>query len=357
MHERRRSLRKTGSKRRTFPDTPNVLVMETGLIGELLAITPALRAFRKAYPRSRVTVMVDPESAQALVGNPNVDRLLPLERKLRTGALRLTMLSTWIHAQRFDLALVFHSSFSSALMTAMGRVPRRAGLSFGGRGLLLTDAAPRDPSDCDVDEHLKVLSLLGIEPDGRELELRLTDDERARGRAILGAEEGAVAALHPGSRGEKQRWPVERFAELGVRLRDELGMRPVYLVDSGEGDIGFSIADWWRDRGKGEPAVEAPGSVRALAGAFAAVVVVVASGIDRARVAAAVGVPSVLIPGPAPAARRRPPGDRHAAVAGDAPRRTCGSPTRDPASLECMEDVSVDTVFEAVSRLVGGGAS
>lgn len=349
-------MRKTKSRRTPLPESPNVLVVATGAPGELLATTPALRAFRKAYPKSRVTAMVCPESAPVLVGNPNVDRLLPLDRKRRSGALGLAVLSTWIRAQHFDLALVYHTSFQSALTAAMGWIPRRAGLSNRGRGFLLTDAATGDGVAYEIGEHLKVPALLGVEPDGLEMELRLTDDERAEGRSLLGESGGRVAAICPGADTEIGRWPAERFAELGARLSSEHGITPVYIMGPHEIELGEAVAAWWRARDLAEPATAVTDNVRTLAGAFVAADIVVANGDGPVHFAAAVGAPSVFVYGPTPVERRHPPGDRHRAVAGDVACRPCDSPTCGAPSLACMEAVSVESVLAAAVGLLDKGA-
>lgn len=144
-----------------------MVVIETGCVDDLPVVAPALRALKSARPESRVTVITRPGSAPALAGSPSVDRMLPLPDRERAGALGLFRLATWIRAQRFDAALVFDTSFRSALLAWLGGVPIRAGLACGRQGVLLTHRARRDPSACGVDERLRVLALLGIPSDGR----------------------------------------------------------------------------------------------------------------------------------------------------------------------------------------------
>ncbi len=68
--------------------------------------------------------------------------------------------------------------------------------------------------------------VLGIEADGRELDLFLTDEERAEAGELLDAALGGetdrltLVGLHPGASREIRRWPAERFAELGSRILD-----------------------------------------------------------------------------------------------------------------------------------------
>lgn len=345
------------SSRTELPDAPNVLVIETGLKGELLVITPALRAIRTAYPGARITVAVTPGSAPVLVGNPNVDRLLALSKRERAGFFGLLRVASWIRAKRFDVAFVLHTSFRSALAAAMGAVPVRAGLSSEGRGFLLTHRTPRDRAAYEVDEHLKVLDLLDVPSAGRELELHLTEEERDAGRSLLagGADEGPLVVLHPGASREIRRWPAERFAELGAMLSSQEGAAVVFAFGPRERALAERVERWSADEGLPKPVTVFPETVRILGAVFERALVVVTNNTGPMHVAAAVGVPGVFIHGPTPVARWQPPGGGFAAVfARGAPCRPCDSPTCRADSLVCMESVTVEEVYAAVRGLLGG---
>lgn len=339
--------------RPALPDAPNVLVIETGLIGELLVVTPALRAFRKAVPGARVTVLVSPGSAPLLVGNQAVDRLLPMPKERRSGFARLLVLSAWIRAQRFDAALVYHTSFRSALLAAMAGVPIRAGLASEGRGFLLTHKAARDRAAYEVDEHLKVLGLLGVPADGPAMDLPLLPEEREEAARLLLDIRSAsrVVGLHPGASAAFRRWPAERFAELGARLREH-GAQPVYVFGPKEDALAEAVLSWWRLRSLPVPIVVKPRTVRILGALFERVDAVVTNNTGPMHVAAAVGVPGVFIHGPTPIARWQPPGDRWAAVfAEDVACRPCDSPACRMDRFHCVDAVTVDQVYDALARV------
>ena len=346
-----------------IPEAPEVLVIETGLLGELLVITPALRAAKKAWPGSKVTVVVSPGSAPVLVGNPNVDRLLPLSKRERSGLLGVMRLSSWIRAKRFDVALVFHTSFRSALSAFLGAVPVRAGLSCEGRGLLLTHKVPRDRSAYEVDEHLRVLGLLGVESAGRELELHITAEERAEAEALVGdIWERPFVCLHPGASREIRRWPAEQFAELGRDLTGDPGVDVVFAFGPGESELADRVERSYASAGsakrprESEPRLCYPSTPRVLGALFERAAAVVTNNTGPMHVAAAVGAPGVFIHGPTPVRRWHPSGDRYVAVfAADVACRPCDSPTCSAGSLLCMEAVSVERVREAVERLLAVG--
>lgn len=336
-----------------LPDAPNVLVIETGLIGELLVVTPALRAFRRAYAGARVTVLVSPGSASILVGNPAVNRLLPMPKEQRSGFARLLRLSAWIRAERFDAALVFHTSFRSALLAALAGVPIRAGLASEGRGFLLTNKARRDRAAYEVDEHLKVLGLLGVPADGRAMELPLLPEEREEAARLLhGLPPGSrVVGLHPGASREIRRWPAERFAELGAGLR-ESGIEPVYVFGPKEKPLADAVDSRWRARGLPAPRSVAPRTVRVLGALFERMDAVVTNNTGPMHVAAAVGAPGVFIHGPTPVGRWQPPGEIWVPVyASDVPCRPCDLPRCGKGRLLCMEAVTVEHVRGALTGL------
>ena len=338
-----------------LPESPKVLVIETGLVGELLVVTPTLRAVKRAYPGASITVMVSPGSAPILVGNPAVKRLLPLRKEERTG-MGLFRVASWVRSERFDAILVLHTSFRSAMLAALGRGRIRAGLSCEGRGWLLNRRTPRDRSAYEVDEHLRVAGLLGVTPDGRELDLFLTDEERAEAERILVPVTPTgvlpLVGLHPGASREIRRWPAERFAELGHRANEAGLARPFYVVGPRERDLGARVRAWYEQAGHPEPAIIEPASVRMLGALLERADAVVTNNTGPMHVAAAVGVPGVFIHGPTPVDRWHPPAPANEAVFGDVSCRPCDSPRCRMDGLLCMEALTVDTVYDALTRVV-----
>lgn len=340
-----------------LPERPRILIMETGLIGELLAITPVLRAIGKRWPEAEVTVMVRPGSAPVLVGSPYVTKLLPLISKERKGFLGVMRLASWVRSRDFDAALVLHTSFRSALITLMGVVPVRAGLSCESRGFMLTHKKQRDRAAYEVDEHLAVAALLGIDDDGRSLDLFLTEGERRSGRTLINTlrPSGRLVGLHPGASRDIRRWPVRSFVELGARLADA-GVTPVYFFGPREEDLAGAVDLLFEDRGLVRPAMRRPGNIRMLGAAFELMDAVVTNNTGPMHVAAAVGTRGVFIHGPTPVGRWHPPGDDFVAIYGDGVAcRPCDSPACARGRLLCMEAVSVESVFDAVMGLLGDG--
>ncbi len=334
-----------------LPDRPKLLVMETGPIGELMVITPALRAIGKAFPSAEVTVMVRPDSALVLVGSPYVKKLLPVVSRERKGVLGVMRLASWVRSQDFDAVLVLHTAFRSALIALMGAAPVRVGLSSEGRGFLLSHKRPCDRTAYEVDEHLAVLELVGIPADGQELEIFLTEEERRSARRSVGAtaEHGRLVGLHPGASHANRRWPLRLFVELAARLERDAGATPVFFFGPREEDLAHGVTELRERDGKDLPVMLRPGNIRLLAAAFELMDVVVTNNTGPMHVAAAVRTPGVFINGPTPVERWHPPGLLNTPVfSRDVECRPCDLSHCKFDRLACMEDVSVDSVLEAV---------
>jgi len=328
-----------------LPDRPKLLVMETGPIGELMVITPALRAIGKAFPSADVTVMVRPDSALVLVGSPYVKKLLPVVSRERKGFLGVMQLASWVRSQDFDAVLVLHTAFRSALIALMGAAPVRVGLSSEGRGFLL------DRTAYEVDEHLAVLELVGIPADGQELEIFLTEEERRSARRLISAtpEQGRLVGLHPGASHANRRWPLRLFVELAARLERDAGVTPVFFFGPREEDLAHGVTELRERDGKNLPVMLRPGNIRLLAAAFELMDVVVTNNTGPMHIAAAVGTPGVFISGPTSVERWHPPGLLNTPVfSAGVECRPCDQPRCKLDRLACMEDVSVDSVLAAV---------
>ncbi len=59
------------------PDPKNILVIRPGAFGDLIQLTPALRALDRKYPNAHLSVSVNPKFREVLLGLPYIDGLVP----------------------------------------------------------------------------------------------------------------------------------------------------------------------------------------------------------------------------------------------------------------------------------------
>ena len=93
--------------------TETILVVRLGAMGDIVHALPAVASLKKSFPERRLIWVVKPRWAPLLVGNPNIDELLPLPggglRLLAQGRKRLRGI-------RPVLAIDFQGLLQSALL-------------------------------------------------------------------------------------------------------------------------------------------------------------------------------------------------------------------------------------------------
>ena len=243
-----------------------ILVVKLADIGDLLTVTPALRAIRELHPGVTVDLLSTPHSADVIRGLTSIDHLVLFQKRLfdSTRALirprslaEAVRLGVRLRGARYDSVLVCHhlntryGSLKYAALALAAGAPRRLGVDNGlGRAWFLTDRTPDSGFGAlhEVDYWLKVAELLDpakpIEA-GRYLpEVGPPDEGDGAVASALPAFAGPTVAVHPGSGAFSvaRRWPVERFAEVARALVRRQGARIVVVGGPDEVDLARGLA-------------------------------------------------------------------------------------------------------------------
>lgn len=210
----------------------NILALRLGGIGEVLAVTPALDAVRRRFPRAWITLLAERPACEMAAGL--VDEVVDANEPYRAHGLgwlfspRLYTESARLVGRllrrKYDLFLDFHHLFSwrhavkPALVSMLSRAPRRVGF---GSGFFLTDGVP-DPDDRHMVERSRaLLAPLGIEiPEVRPLlGVSAADQEWVDSLLdAMGLSGKRLIAVAPGSSRPVTRWGADRFREAARRL-------------------------------------------------------------------------------------------------------------------------------------------
>lgn len=299
-----------------------ILVVMPSWVGDVVMATPALRVLRERRPEAHITALLRPGLAELLEGSTLVDAL---ETSDARGAFGPFDAGRRIRKGRFHAALLLTNSFSTALATWLGLVPRRVGYDRDGRGLLLTDAlqAPRDRRGWQVVpavryyvhaseamvggartlDYLAPTSLtrapLGA-AEGTRLELSLSAVQESRARAVLDrggvARSEAYALLNPGGNNLAKRWPTDRFAQLADHLSEKHGL--CVLVNGSPSERAVVDAIWGACRRAPVRLTELGMTLGALKGVVRGARIMVTNDTGPRHLAAAFGVPLVSLFGP-----------------------------------------------------------
>jgi heptosyltransferase-3 len=214
-------------------------------IGDVLMITPALRALRETFPGARITAIVNSGTEAMLAHNPHLDDVLVYERHRGKGHGSLLERIGYelgfvreLRRRRFDLTIGFTegdraawSAFFSGARYRLGTI-HYATARFSPLRLTYNLPTPSHfPRLHEVEKHFWLLEQAGLELHDKkpgDLCLVIPDDLRAWAQTQLAPlRPNPVVHVHPVARWLWKCWRSEAMAEVIDWLQSERGARVV----------------------------------------------------------------------------------------------------------------------------------
>ncbi|MGH4026319.1 MAG: glycosyltransferase family 9 protein [Pseudonocardiaceae bacterium] len=223
---RRQRLAHPAADRAAAPDWAamhRVLAIRPDNVGDVIMLTPALRALRRAAPKARLELLASPAGSALRPLLPDIDGLLTLSPSWQqvgepAAADRLAAseeaLVGMLAARGYDAAVAFTSPTQSpwpplyaALLAGVGV---RVGQSAEFAGALATHWVTPPPEHThQVDRCLHLLASVGVPAAGRDPVLQVPASARQQAREVLPGT--PFALLVPGASASARRYPAERF--------------------------------------------------------------------------------------------------------------------------------------------------
>ena len=253
-----------------------VLIVRLRSLGDCVLSTPAIHLLKQSRPGAEIAVVVEPAWRAAFEGNPDIARILPPKHA-----------AVWsFHPQ---VAIDFHGGNTAARLTLFSGARYRVGYRHFKRGAAYNIRIPRvqeitgDSRTVHTAEHMATaMFYLGVKP-----------GEIPRARLAVGAapaRPGPYAVIHPVAATPDKTWRAEGFLEVARHLRTQHHIEPVFIAAKNQ-DLsafrGFETVS-------GAPLED----VKTL---IAGATVFVGNDSGPAHIAAAFGVPPVVIFGPSDA--------------------------------------------------------
>jgi ADP-heptose:LPS heptosyltransferase len=332
-------------------DVREILFVELlGGLGDVLTSLAAVQTLARSYPEARLTVLTFPPGGELLEGDPLIYEVVRAPKpdpayphRARQAVERMLAREGW------DLVV------SDTSYDGIDHLIRNCGVP-----LTVANLWRSPPPDERVGERFSHILLEEglIRPEAiSPARLHLTPEERSAASERLLDLRRPLAFLLPDAGMKVKRWPEESWGSLGRALRERYGADLVVPVGSDPAQaerVTRLVGEW--------ACVWQRGALRELAAALSFADIAVGADTGPARIAAALGVPTVTLFGPSWHGRygQAPP---HVDLQGypDCPQRNVSDFTQQPCwyagecTLEerpwrtCLEDVSAEDVLSAVA--------
>jgi ADP-heptose:LPS heptosyltransferase len=321
----------------------SLLIVRLGAVGDGLMLAPALACLRRAHPSAHIDVAGVLWRLRLLAGPTLADAVRPIEDFFPDGRVSAGELN------RYDRIIVFAIDLDAPIVRDISAaVPDRVEVHH-------SFPMSRTSEHHVIDHIQQALSGLGIEQTAdRRYRLPVPEIARQYAEKFLAETAGNAPRVYiqPGTKITTKRWPAERFAALcrelvyaqscqvflGCGPLDEETVRPIEQNLAG---VAFVPA-------RGQDLVSTAGVLSQMD-----LCIGVDSGVTH--LAALVGTPTIAIFGPTRQQLWGPVGPNVHVLAGSRGLECCTDDHPRVCEGGCMEEVSVERVLAAASKLMGDG--
>ncbi len=335
----------------------NVLIIMMGGIGNMIFLTPALKALRKALPSSSFGFLLGPYGAEkAVEGSELLDKKIIAGPEKFTGVSGRIKLIRKLRQEHFNLSITSTGTnpLKSGLLCALAGIEYRVGENIGGKGIFYNLKVPFDKERHEVEGNIHLVRRLGIEAEDRRLFVQRSKKDKDSAQKFFARHKlkgKVVVGLHPGSgihQAGFKRWPMERYTQLADKLIADLGASVIIFGGTEE----MELAEEIKGRMRSAPLIM---TGQSTLGETATLIercsLFISNDSGLLHVACAVNTPSIGIFGPTNPKRTGPYPDLSAVFRKDMACSPCyeGRPIQ-CHHYECLHLITVDDMIEEVKK-------
>ena len=341
-----------------MPDAfKNILITKPSSLGDIVLALPALRVLRMSFPDAKISWLIRPEFAQLIENHPHLNEIITFDRKLlgkawfHPGAFGALMsLIRKLRRSRFDVIFDFQGLFRTASLAWLSGCKTRFGMANAREfaTIFYTHKIPQDIESIHVvDYYLKIIQAAGASEFGVEFVFPPnTDAEDSVDRLLAshGIKEN-YAVLISGSAHQDKCWPPERFAQLADKISSQYNLSIVATGSASES----GIVEKLQEKAK-VPITNLAGktSLNELVALLNRAKLAVSNDTGPGHIAAASGIPLVLMFGRTNPIRLEPYRRKHCVMAIEPDGRGVTINNSDPKYD--IKAITVEQVYQKVRR-------
>lgn len=209
-----------------------VLFIQLKMLGDILMLTPAIRAFKQKYPNTILDVAVERPGDDLLRYNPYVDNLIVLGSKRWYDIGEQAKFIRNIRRNKYDMVIDFLGNPRSSHYSFASGAPLRVGYSDARYRYAYTEKHERIFS-YSAHSKLEFLKFLDISSEDMRPEFILPENIKLPD-SISHLHQMKAIAISPVSLRQFNVWPISNYAKVVDFLYNKFGFQPAVIVGPGE---------------------------------------------------------------------------------------------------------------------------
>ncbi|OQA02188.1 MAG: Lipopolysaccharide heptosyltransferase 1 [Planctomycetes bacterium ADurb.Bin401] len=343
-----------------MPEIKKILIIKPSALGDIVLAMPAVCCLNENFPQAEIHWFVRPEFASIVKNHKCVDDIVIFDRK-KLGKWwcnfeafkEFAGLIKKLRKSEYDLVFDFQGRFRSAIFGWFSGCKKRIGIAGTQEltSIFYSQTIKQKAGSVHVvDLFLDMVEAAGAKRGKIEFGLKADTQAIADTEKILAEnaiDKNNYAVFVPGATVDEKRWPEEYFAKLAQKINERFKCGIVGAGVKSESKIVENIK-----QKSGMPVLNLAGktTILQLAALLAGARIAVSNDTGPAHIAAALGVPMVLIFGRTNPLRVGPYARPWTVAAVDGNNRS--SEVESDNAAHDIKNVSVDDVFEIICKQI-----
>ena len=234
--------------KKEWSEAKNILCVRLDSLGDVLMMTPAMRALKEQNPKRRITLLTSRSGAQVASLIPEVDETITYDAPWMkastppTGSVPEFQIIDQLKKNKFDGAVIFttfsQSPLPAVLIAFMADIPLRLAHCRENPYHLLTHWVPETDDfnqpniRHEVRRQLDLVGAVGAKTADEHLSIRVPitalENVHKELTKIRLNENTPWVVLHPGATAASRRYPAENFAKVAQTLISTYGFQIVF---------------------------------------------------------------------------------------------------------------------------------
>lgn len=328
------------------------MIIKPSALGDIVHSLPFLSVLRKRFPDARIDWVAAHGLHKFLEGHPMIDRIWIIKKdqwkklsNIGQTVRDIRELKSNLAAANYDISIDLSGLLRSGIITWFSKAKMKLGFREADEGspFFYTHKIHGSMEIHAIDRYLEIARFMGCTVDKIEYPFAPYDPQPP----ILNELPEKFVVMSPSAGKPANRWAADRFG----RLASKLDLPTVVIASRAEADIAQEVVE--NSQGKAVSVAGKTG-LKDLIALISKASFFVCNDTGPMHIAAALQIPVFAIFGPANPIRTGPYGDIHTVIQNKVECSPCYA--KQPCSkfnFRCMNDLSVDTVFQTIRNKVG----
>lgn len=337
-----------------------ILVTRMQGMGDVVCFIPTLRELRRNFPDAKITILTGRSSGKDLAEDcPFVDEILFYDVDKKSGILEKARFIMSLRQKKFDLIIASSQEVGFALKAFLSGAKYRVGFkeyiinnvnSRDRFSFLNTISVVAGEQEHEIEANLKLLEVMNLEIKDSGLDIWIKEEniryvkEMFERYHLTGKK---IVAINTTSNRRVKNWPEDRYVTLLRYLVEKKDLRVILIGGADAIGLNRHISELVGD---GLTDLTGKTTIGQLIALLSMCYLFIGNDSGPMNIAAAVGIPVVVLFGPGDRIRFRPYTSRCIVINKDVDCAPCNKQICD--SMKCMRDITVGEVIEAIEYFI-----